>query len=313
MSKALICGSFAFDIIMNFDDTFQRHLLPDQLHNLNVSFLVSKMRREFGGCAGNIAYNLHLLDAAAACPMGTVGKDFSDYAKWMDTKGISRKYIRTIDSVYTAQAYITTDQTGNQITIFHPGAMNHSHENLVTDAENISIGIVSPDGKQGMIDHATQFSESGIPFMFDPGQGMPMFDSKELIQFMDQANWMIFNDYEFELFKERTGKSLNDVRSQIDALIVTKGEAGAVIYTSDKTIEIPSVKAAAVLDPTGCGDAFRGGILFGILNDMDWEVCGKIGSLLGAYKIASNGTQNHAVEKSAFFERLTFEFGNILN
>jgi adenosine kinase len=254
-----------------------------------------------------------LLDAAAACPMGTVGKDFSDYAKWMDTKGISRKYIRTIDSVYTAQAYITTDQTGNQITIFHPGAMNHSHENLVTDAENISIGIVSPDGKQGMIDHATQFSESGIPFMFDPGQGMPMFDSKELIQFMDQANWMIFNDYEFELFKERTGKSLNDVRSQIDALIVTKGEAGAVIYTSDKTIEIPSVKAAAVLDPTGCGDAFRGGILFGILNDMDWEVCGKIGSLLGAYKIASNGTQNHAVEKSAFFERLTFEFGNILN
>ena len=313
MSKVLICGSFAFDIIMNFDDTFQRHLLPDQLHQLNVSFLVSKMRREFGGCAGNIAYNLHLLDPTAACPMGTVGKDFSDYEKWMDTQGIARNHIRTIDSTYTAQAYITTDQNGNQITIFHPGAMNHSHENMVTDADDISIGIVSPDGKQGMIDHAIQFSESGIPFMFDPGQGMPMFDSKELIQFMEQSKWMIFNDYEFELFKERTGKSLNDAKSQVDALIVTKGEAGAVIYTSNKVIEIPSVKAAAIHDPTGCGDAFRGGLLYGILNDMDWEISGKIGSLLGAYKIASFGTQNHGVEKSAFFERFSFEFGNILH
>jgi len=313
MPRALICGSFAFDIIMNFDDTFQRHLLPDQLHQLNVSFLVSKMRREFGGCAGNIAYNLHLLDPTAACPMGTVGKDFSDYAHWMDSKGIPRNHIRAIDSTYTAQAYITTDQNGNQITIFHPGAMNHSHENQVTDADEISIGIVSPDGKQGMIDHANQFSESGIPFMFDPGQGMPMFDSKELIQFMEQSKWMIFNEYEFELFKERTGKSLNDARSQVDALIVTKGEAGAVIYTSNKTIEIPSVKAAALHDPTGCGDAFRGGLLYGILNDMDWDISGKIGSLLGAYKIASFGTQNHGVDKSAFFERFSFEFGNILH
>jgi len=312
MSKALICGSFAFDIIMNFDDRFQRHLLSDQLHQLNVSFLVSKMRREFGGCAGNIAYNLHLLDPEAAIPMGTVGMDFSEYAQWMDQKHIFRKHIRTIDSIYTAQAYITTDQKGNQITIFHPGAMNHSHENQVTEADNISMGIVSPDGKQGMIDHATQFSEAGIPFMFDPGQGMPMFDSKDLLQFMAQANWMIFNDYEFELFKERTGKNLNDIRSQVEALIVTKGEAGAIIYTSKKAIEIPSVKATAILDPTGCGDAFRGGLLYGILNNMDWDVCGKIGSLLGAYKIATYGTQNHEVSKISFFERLTFEFGNII-
>jgi len=313
MSKVLICGSFAFDIIMNFDDTFQRHVLPDQLHQLNVSFQVSKMRREFGGCAGNIAFNLHILDALAACPMGTVGKDFADYAHWMDKNGIQKNHIRTIDSVYTAQAYITTDQTGNQITIFHPGAMNHSHENRVTDAENISLGIVSPDGKLGMIEHATQFSEAGIPFMFDPGQGMPMFDSKDLIQFMEQAKWMIFNEYEFELFKERTGKSLNDIRSQVEALIITKGEDGAVILVSNKTIEIPSVKASSVLDPTGCGDAFRGGLLYGMLNHMDWEICGKIGSLLGAYKIASYGTQNHGIETSAFFERLTFEFGNIID
>ncbi|ETR68037.1 MAG: adenosine kinase [Candidatus Magnetoglobus multicellularis str. Araruama] len=300
-------------MIMNFDDKFQRHLLPDQLHQLNVSFLVSQMRREFGGCAGNIAYNLHLLDPSAACPMGTIGKDFSDYAQWMDQKGITREYLRTIESEFTAQAYITTDDDGNQITIFHPGAMNHSHENRVSQASDISIGIVSPDGRQGMIDHATQFSEADIPFIFDPGQGMPMFNSEDLIQFMEQATWMIFNNYEFELFKERTKKTLTDIRSQVSALIVTRGEAGAMIYTNDKNIEIPSVKASAVIDPTGCGDAFRGGLLFGILNDLDWDICGKLGALMGAYKIASYGTQNHWFEKSAFMERLKFEFGNILD
>ena len=309
MAKALICGSFAFDIIMNFEDQFHRHILPDQLHRLNVSFLVSKMRREYGGCAGNIAYNLHLLDRSTACPMGTVGMDFSEYARWMEKKEITKECIREIDQVYTAQAYITTDQDGNQITIFHPGAMNNSHENKVSQAKNISVGIISPDGKQGMIEHAEQFCDANIPFIFDPGQGMPMFDGSELIQFMEQATWMTFNDYEFELFKERTGKSLTDIRSQVAALIVTKGEAGSVIYTPEKEIEIPLVKAKAVLDPTGCGDAYRAGLLYGIMNSMDWETSGRIASLMGAYKIASFGTQNHAFDKEGFFKHFETEFG----
>jgi len=309
MAKALICGSFAFDIIMNFDDQFNRHILPDQLHRLNVSFLVSKMRREFGGCAGNIAYNLHLLDSSAACPMGTVGMDFSEYAGWMHEKGISKKYIREIDNVYTAQAYITTDQNNNQITIFHPGAMNFSHKNTVNQANNINVGIVSPDGRQGMIDHAEQFSAANIPFIFDPGQGMPMFNDKDLILFMEQATWMTFNDYEFELFKERTGKSLNDIRSCVQALIITKGDKGSEIYTSEKRIDIPLVQASAVQDPTGCGDAYRAGLLYGIMNDMDWETTGRIASLLGAYKIASNGTQNHYFTREEFFNRFETEFG----
>jgi len=309
MPKALICGSFAFDIIMNFEDQFNRHILPDQLHRLNVSFLVTKMRREFGGCAGNIAYNLQLLQKSAACPMGTVGIDFSEYAKWMKEKEIIYDHIREIDKVYTAQAYITTDQNGNQITIFHPGAMNYSHENKVTQAKDISVGIISPDGKQGMIEHAEQFCNSNIPFIFDPGQGMPMFDSKELIKFMEQASWMTFNDYEFELFKERTGKALEEIRNNVKALIVTKGEAGSVIYTPEKEIEIPLVKATAVLDPTGCGDAYRAGLLYGIMNDMDWETTGRIASLMGAYKIASNGTQNHFFNKEGFSRRFETEFG----
>jgi len=309
MSKVLVCGSFAFDIIMNFDDQFHRHLLSDQLHQLNVSFLVSKMRREFGGCAGNIAYNLHFFDKSIVCPMGTVGADFSDYAARFDKCGISIEHIRVIDSVFTAQAYITTDTNDNQITIFHPGAMNFSHENTVNQARDISIGIVSPDGKQGMIDHATQFSEDGIPFMFDPGQGMPMFDRADLLQFMDQATWMIFNAYEFELFKERTGQSLGDIRSQVSALIVTKGEHGSIIYTPDNAYEIPVVSVSPVNDPTGCGDAFRAGLLYGILNKLDWETCGRMGSLMGAYKITTHGTQNHEIDRDQFLQRFAQEFG----
>ncbi|MBF0449297.1 MAG: carbohydrate kinase family protein [Candidatus Magnetomorum sp.] len=309
MAKALICGSFAFDIIMNFEDQFNRHILPDQLHRLNVSFLVSKMRREFGGCAGNIAYNLNLLDTSAACPMGTVGMDFSEYAGWMLEKGITKDCIREIDHVYTAQAYITTDQNTNQITIFHPGAMNYSHENAVSQANDITVGIVSPDGKQGMIDHAEQFCNADIPFIFDPGQGMPMFDSAELIQFMDQARWMTFNDYEFELFKERTGKTLDDICSCVKALIITKGEEGSVIYTPKEIFEISVVKAPSVLDPTGCGDAYRAGLLYGIMNDMDWKTTGQIASLMGAYKIASYGTQNHSFGREEFFKRFETEFG----
>jgi adenosine kinase len=309
MAKALICGSFAFDIIMNFEDQFNRHILPDQLHRLNVSFLVSKMRREFGGCAGNIAYNLNLLAPSANCPMGTVGMDFDEYAGWMDQKGISKECIQKIDGVYTAQAYITTDHNNNQITIFHPGAMNYSHENTVDQAKDITLGIVSPDGRQGMIEHAEQFCNARIPFIFDPGQGMPMFDDKDLIQFMEQATWMTFNDYEFELFKERTGKSLNDIRSCVQALIITKGDKGSEIITTNKIIDIPLVKATSVLDPTGCGDAYRAGLLYGMMNDMDWETTGRIASLIGAYKIATNGTQNHSFEREEFFKHFETEFG----
>jgi adenosine kinase len=305
---ALICGSLAYDTIMVFHDKFKHHILPDQVHILNVSFLVPELRREFGGCAGNIAYNLKLL-GGTALPMATVGTDFAPYAAWMDSYQISRDYIKIIENSYTAQAFITTDMDDNQITAFHPGAMNFSHENNISQAQGVQLGIVSPDGRDGMLQHAQQFAEAGIPFIFDPGQGMPMFNGDDLKQFVAKATWATFNDYEWQLMHERTGMTMEQVANQLKGLIITKGAQGAIIYSGDKTYPIPAAKPHAVKDPTGCGDAFRGGLLYGLMNGIDWETTGRIASLMGAMKIEQNGTQNHFFSLDEFKQRFHENFG----
>lgn len=305
---ALICGSYAYDNIMVFHDRFKNHILPDKIHMLNVSFLVPDMRREFGGCAGNIAYTLNLLEGDVL-PMATIGRDFSPYAEWMDQCGISRKHLQVIEKSYTGQAFITTDQDDNQITAFHPGAMGESHQNKVSDADGISIGIVSPDGRDGMIEHARQFKEAGIPFIFDPGQGMPMFGAEELKNFLEQASWLTVNDYEMQMLLDKTAMTPSEIASQVEALIITRGGEGSEIVTKERNIMIPVVAAEKIEDPTGCGDAFRSGLLYGLMNDLDWETTGRIASLLGSIKIEHHGTQNHQFTLDEFRERFQSVFG----
>ena len=307
--SVLICGSMAYDHIMLFQDQFKNHILPDKVHILNVSFLVPEMRREFGGCAGNIAYNLNLLDTSLALPMATVGKDFESYAYWMDSHNINRKYIKVIEDAYTAQAFITTDLDDNQITAFHPGAMNHSQENNISDVSSCSLGIVSPDGRDGMLKHAQQFTEKNIPFIFDPGQGLPMFNGEELIQFIEQANWVTVNDYEWQMMKEKTGLSKKEITEKVEALIVTRGGEGSHIYTKEGLIEVPIVEPESISDPTGCGDAYRAGLLYGLVNNMDIEIAGKIASLMGSIKISCHGTQNHTFTIDEFMSQLESKFG----
>jgi len=306
--SALICGSFAFDTIMVFHDKFKNHILPEQVHILNVSFLVPDLRREFGGCAGNIVYNLGLLGGDGKA-MGTVGTDFAPYADWMRSQSMSLDCIRVIENTYTAQAYITTDQDDNQITAFHPGAMNYAHENKVSDVQGCSIGLVSPDGRQGMIEHAEQFVEAGIPFIFDPGQGMPMFDGDDLMRFAEQADWLAFNDYEWQLMQDRTGKSADELAQMVQAVIVTRGGKGSNIYTKEKSYDIPPAPISAVEDPTGCGDAYRAGLLYGLMNDMDWDTTGRIAGLMGAIKIEQAGTQNHKFKMEEFKQRFKSAYG----
>jgi len=309
--NALICGSIAYDTIMVFDDRFKNHILPDKVHILNVSFLVPEMRREFGGCAGNVAYNLTLL-GAPGLPMGAVGTDFEPYARWMDQCGVDRRHVRVIEQAYTAQAYITTDQDDNQITAFHPGAMNFAHENRIAAAEGITLGMVSPDGRQGMIEHAGQFAEAGIPFIFDPGQGMPMFDGDDLKRFVDQATWVTLNDYEAQLMQERTGMSPHELAEHVEALIITRGGEGSHIYTKGKRLEIPAAKAQQVVDPTGCGDAYRAGLIYGLLHNLDWETTGRIAALMGTIKVEHSGTQNHRFTRADFDARFKDAFGYAL-
>ncbi len=308
LNSALICGSMAFDTIMVFHDKFKNHILPEKVHMLNVSFFVPELRREFGGCAGNIAYNLHLL-GEKALPMATVGKDFASYADWMSQAGVSQEYLKVLDDDFTGQAYITTDEDDNQITAFHPGAMGRSELNQVPTDAGISIGIVSPDGKAGMVEHAEQFVEAGIPFVFDPGQGMPMFDADELKTFIAQATWITLNDYEAAMLQETTGLSPHEIAEQVEALIITKGAEGSLIYTQDKRLDIPAAKAAATVDPTGCGDAYRGGLLYGLMNGLDWEVTGRIAGLMGAIKIAHAGTQNHSITLDELRAEYSEQFG----
>lgn len=299
----------AYDTIMVFHDKFKNHILPEKVHILNVSFLVPVMRREYGGCAGNIAFNLNLLGEEPHI-MATVGHDFEPYTQWLGQNGLSREFIKVLDNSYTGQAYITTDEEGNQITAFHPGAMSFSHLNSVPTDRNIKIGIVSPDGKDGMQLHAEQFKELEIPFIFDPGQGMPMFNGEELLSFIDQATWLTLNDYESELMQERTGLSLEEIASKVEALIITLGGSGSKIYTDGQCIDIPAAKPKAILDPTGCGDAYRAGLLYGLMNDLPWESTGRIASLMGAIKIEHNGTQNHSFDMASFQQRYQDNFGS---
>jgi adenosine kinase len=306
---ALICGSVAYDTILQFPDRFKSHILPDKIHILNVSFLVPDMRREFGGCAANIAYSLKLLGDQGV-PMATAGHDFTPYRARMQGQGIAVDHIKVIDDSFTAQAFITTDLDDNQITAFHPGAMQHAHLNRVSDAgPAIGLGIVAPDGRQAMIEHAAQFAAANIPFIFDPGQGMPMFGAEDLKTFIAQARWVTLNDYEWELLQQKTGFTVSDITTQVEALVVTRGAEGSVIYTEGRTLTIPSVRPAAVVDPTGCGDAYRAGLIHGLLRGLDWETTGRVASLMGAIKIESRGPQNHSFTQAQFDRRYRDNFG----
>ena len=297
---SLICGSIAYDTIMSFEGRFAEQILPEQIHILNVAFLVPHMRREFGGCAGNIAYNLKLLQGDPII-MATVGGDAGPYFDQLSKFDITADFIREIPTAFTAQAMITTDRDNNQITAFHPGAMSESHLNNVTTAvlslksspEAIRLGIVAPDGRDGMIIHAQQFVDAQVPFIFDPGQGLPMFDAKDLTQFIEQASYIAVNDYEGEMLAQKTGMPLAEIAKHVKALIVTKGIQGSEIYADGQVIHIPVVPVEKPVDPTGCGDAFRAGLLYGIENQLDLETAGRLGSLMGAIKIAFEGPQNH--------------------
>lgn len=304
----LICGSMAYDNIMVFPGRFQDQILPDQIHILNVAFLVPEMRQEFGGCAGNVAYNLRLLEEAPLI-MATVGRDFGAYRIWLEQQGLERRYIQQIEDTRTAQAYITTDLDDNQITAFHPGAMDHAHLNAVPGDAGIHIGMVSPDGRQSMLDHAAQFAAADIPFVFDPGQGLPMFDGDELTQFVDQATWIAVNDYEGQMLKDRTGLSFDELAGRVSALVVTRGGEGSVIYTDGDRLEIPAVDAACISDPTGCGDAYRAGLLYGLSRDWPWADTGRLAALIGARKIEHKGTQNHRFTRESLAQEFVQAFG----
>lgn len=307
--QTLICGSMAYDTIMVFPDQFKKHILPDKIHMLNVAFLVPEMRKEFGGTAGNIAYNLNLLGGKPQI-MATVGNDFDQYSSWLNKHQISEACIRRIEGSFTAQAFITTDLDDNQITAFHPGAMNFSHENKVSDAANIKLGIIAPDGRDGMFEHAQAFKDQGIPFMFDPGQGLPMFNGDELLHFIGMADYMALNDYEAQLTQEKTGLTLDAIASKVQALIVTLGSQGSHIYTQGQRLEIPCVEASAIVDPTGCGDAYRSGLLYGITHDWDWTQSGQLAAVMGAIKIASRGGQNHTPSQAEIVARYETAFGS---
>jgi len=307
-TRALICGSVAYDNIMVFDGRFKEHILPDKIHILNVSFLVPQLRREFGGTAGNIAYNLKLL-GDEGYPMATVGRDFGPYRDWAGRTGVPLDYVRVIDTEHTAQAFITTDLDDNQITAFHPGAMQLAHLNKVIDTSGVTLGIVAPDGRDGMLQHAAEFAAGRVPFIFDPGQGLPMFGGEELRAFITQATWVAVNDYEWQLMQQRTGWSVAEVTERVDALIVTRGASGSSIYLKGRELEIPAAKPRAVVDPTGCGDAYRAGLIHGLLHGLDWATTGRIASLMGAIKIAARGTQNHSFTSAEFAERFQASFG----
>ena len=307
---ALICGSVAYDTILLFPDRFKAHILPDKIHILNVAFLVPEMRREFGGCAANIAYGLQLLGDRGIA-MAAAGDDFAPYRQRMQAQGLPVDHIRVIEGTFTAQAFITTDLDDNQITAFHPGAMQQAHLNKVSDAgKDVAIGIVAPDGRQAMIEHAAQFAAANIPFIFDPGQGLPMFGAEDLKTFIAQARWVAVNDYEWGMLQQKTGLSAADVASQVDALVITHGAEGSVIHTGGKTLKIPAAKPNAVVDPTGCGDAYRAGLIHGLLHGQDWETIGRTASLMGALKIESRGPQNHSFTRADFDRRYRDNFGH---
>lgn len=304
----LICGSLAFDKIMQYHGRFADTLLADQLHRVNVSFLVPTLRTEYGGCSANIAYNLKLLGGDPLI-MATIGQDGSDYLERLRNFGIKTRAIKTIGDAYTAQCFVTADQDNNQINAFHPGAMQFSHENNVADCGPLRVAIIAPDGRDGMLKHARDCAALGIPFMFDPGQQLPMFSGEELLAFIEQATYLAANDYEFEMIMDRTGLTLQDIASRLDALIVTRGEKGSEIHAGGERYDIPAVPATAVVDPTGCGDAYRAGLLYGIAQGYDWKTSGRIASLLGSIKIGHQGGQNHSFTPAEVADKFEAAFG----
>ena len=308
--STLICGSIAYDNIMVFPDRFKNHILPEQIHILNVSFLVPEMRREFGGCAANIAYSLKLLGGDPLI-MATIGDDAAPYYARLDALGLSRAYVRQIADTFTAQCFVTNDLDDNQINAFHPGAMSYSHLNQVADAKGATLGIVAPDGREGMLAHARNFAAAGIPFVFDPGQQLPRFSGEELLEFMRLADYACFNDYEAKLLCDRSGRALEQLAGEVKALVVTRGGEGSHIYAGGQHHDIPCVKADAVIDPTGCGDAYRAGLLYGIEQRWDWVRTGRLAAVMGAIKIACRGGQNHCPDRQEIAARYASAFGEM--
>ena len=301
--SVVVCGSLAYDNIMEFDGKFGDYILPDQIHILSVAFNVPRLRKEFGGCAGNIAYNLKLLGIEPIIT-ATVGKDFDSYGSWLEKNDISKDAIKIIDNMYTAQCFITTDSNNNQLTSFHPGAMDEGHKNPISLTDNIEMAIIAPDGKQSTIEHAEQLHEQSIPIMYDPGQGLPMFNKDEIEKIIGLSDWIILNEYEANLISEITGKPLKDIVKNLKAAVVTKGNKGSEIFVGDERIIIEPIKATKDLDPTGCGDAYRAGLIYGICHQMSWQQSGKIGSMMGSIKVASNGTQNHTFNVKEILEKI---------
>jgi len=310
--SALICGSLAYDTIMVFQDQFKNHILPDKVHILNVAFLVPRMRKEFGGVAGNIAYNLKLLGDDPV-PMATVGQDFGPYHEHFTRCGIRLDQVKVIDDLYTAQAFITTDLDDNQITAFHPGAMMRSYENHARDVEGITFGIVGPDGREAMLQNAEQLAERGIPFIFDPGQAMPLFNGDEFRAFIDKAQYVTVNDYESQLLQRNTGWTESQIAERVKAYIVTRGPKGSLIHTTKETLEIPPAHERRVSDPTGCGDAYRAGLIYGLMRDMDFATVGRMASLMGALKVEHPGTQNQRFTYEEFADQFRQQFGYALD
>ena len=300
--SALICGSLAFDTIMSFEGKFANQILPEQLHILNVSFLVPSLRRDFGGCAGNIAYSLKLL-GGHPLTMATVGEDGAAYIERMQSQGIETRYVTQLTGTYTAQAMIMTDTDNNQITAFHPGAMTEAHVNVIDGSEGAAVGIVSPDGRDAMIQHSAQFKAAGVPFVFDPGQGLPMFNGEELLAFVEQATWITVNDYEAKMLCDRTGLSLAELSTKVEGLVVTLGEQGCEVWVDGEKTLVAPVLAKVVVDPTGCGDAWRGALLFGLERGWPLAKCAALGNRVGALKVAAKGPQNYTLD----FDPATFE------
>ena len=293
---AVICGSLAFDTIMTFGGRFADQILPDQLHILNVSFLVPDMRRDFGGCAGNIAYSLNAL-GGTALPMATVGSDGADYVARLQELGIGTEFVRELPDTYTAQCFITTDLANNQITAFHPGAMQQAHVTTIEARSDIRIGIISPDGRDAMLQHAEQFKVAGIPFVFDPGQGLPMFNGDELAAFIEKADWVTVNDYEARMLSDRTSWSSAEISRRVQGLVVTLGAEGCEVWIDGECTLVPAVKPTAIVDPTGCGDAWRGAMLFGLERGWSLAECAALGNHVGALKIAVRGPQNYVIDR----------------
>ncbi len=309
--SAVICGSLAYDTIMVFQDQFKNHILPDQMHILNVSFLVPKMRREFGGCAGNIAYNLKLL-GGDPLPVAAVGQDFAPYRAHLEKCGIRLDHVRVFDDQFTPQCFITTDLDNNQITAFHPGAMSSAHDNHVRDIAGMEFAIVAPDGREAMLQHVDEFHERGVPFVFDPGQAMPLFSGEEFRAMIEKSTYVIVNDYESQLLQTRTGWSAAEIAARVKAYIVTLGPRGSLIHAGGKDYAIPPAHEHAIVDPTGCGDAYRAGLIYAIMHGQDWATVGRVASLMGALKIEHPGTQNQHFGYAEFAAMFKAQFGHAL-